>query len=235
MTEDRQTKRAEPSRDREVVLLIHGLMRTRASLRPLDRAFTRAGYAVERWGYASSRADIQSHVRALEPVFARLAARYDRVHCVTHSLGGLIVRGLLRAYGTPAKLGRLVLIAPPNRGSLIAHRLLRLPGLRALYGPSGLDVGEPVVVEQLCAIPEVPFLIVAGTRAFDLRNPTSWIGRRLLVAPHDGTVTVEETRLPGAAGLMQVDETHTFLASHPDVIRAAVAFISAGEVPDGAR
>lgn len=225
MTDDPKASRAQ-----EVVLLIHGLMRSRASLRALARAFEQAGYAVERWGYPSNRGDIQSHVRALEPVFSRLAARYRRVHCVTHSLGGLIVRGLLRAYGTPDALGRLVLIAPPNQGSLIAHKLLRLPGLRWLYGPSGLDLGEPAVVEQLCAVPSGPFLIIAGTRAFDLRNPTSWIGRRLLTPPHDGTVTVEETRLPGAAGLLEIDETHTFLASHPQAIRAALVFIARGEV-----
>ncbi|PIE18026.1 MAG: hypothetical protein CSA65_06225 [Proteobacteria bacterium] len=229
MSEDRSAlqdaARAQPG-GVEIVLLLHGLLRGKASLRGLQKALVGVKRRCERWSYPSSRGDIQSHVRALKRRCAELRADgVSRIHFVTHSLGGLIVRGLLQAEDHPPYVGRLVMIAPPNNGSEIARRVLALPGLRSLYGPSGQDLRDPKIVAQLCAVPRVPFLIIAGTRSFDWRNPTSYVGSRVLAPPHDGTVTLAETELPGAAGLITVDETHTFLPSHPRVISATVRFI----------
>jgi triacylglycerol lipase len=224
-----------PTRDAEVVLLLHGLLRGRSSLRALQRAFEGAAMRCECWAYASSRRGIQSHVRALARRCALLRDQgAERIHFVTHSLGGLIVRGLLQLEDHPPYIGRVVQIAPPNNGSEIACRVLALPGLRSIYGPAGQDLRDPAVVAQICAVPRVPLLIIAGTRSFDWRNPTSYVGRRVLEPPHDGTVTVAETRLPGAAALLCVDETHTFLASHPRAIHAALRFVQCGDVPPDA-
>lgn len=224
----------ETSADREIVLLLHGLLRGKRSMRELQGAFEGAQMRCERWSYASSRRDIQSHVRALSRRCAALRDEgLERIHFVTHSLGGLIVRGLLRAEDHPPYVGRLVLIAPPNNGSEIARRVLALPGLRTIYGPSGQDLRDPAVVAQICAMPRAPFLIIAGTRSFDWRNPTSYVGSRVLEPPHDGTVTLAETQLPGAAGTITIDETHTFLASHPRAVHAALRFVQCGDVASG--
>jgi pimeloyl-ACP methyl ester carboxylesterase len=210
----------------QAVLLLHGLVRTRFSMRRIQRALDEAGYVTLAESYPSRSRDIQSLARWLAPRFADYRARYHRVHLLGHSLGGIIARALLRA-DPRADPASLVMLGPPNRGSALAERLFEKGLLRWFYGPAGQDLRSPKVIEAICAQPQCPTLIIAGTRGFDPRNPTSYIGRRLLEAPHDGTVTVAETTLEGPnIEHCQVDETHTFLPSNHASIEHALRFFA---------
>jgi len=108
----------------EAVILLHGLAANRLVMLRLAQYLTSGGFHVENWGYPSIRRSIESHaVRFNQRLTAFNGNQYhERVHVVTHSMGGIIAR---RAFSLdrPPNLGRFVMLAPPNSGSHVARRL----------------------------------------------------------------------------------------------------------------
>jgi len=76
-------------------------------------------------------------------------------------------------------------------------------------------------------VPDRGVFIIAGTRHDDWKNPATWLLKGVLDCPHDGTVTVEETKLPCMAGHVTVDASHTWIMNHPEVIDRTLAFVDA--------
>jgi hypothetical protein len=199
----------ESSSDHLVVLL-HGLGRTRRSMARMDDALVHAGFATLRLGYPSTRRPIEEHAAS---VAALLKDRPipQKLSFVSHSLGGLVIRQLF-AFDAPwrAAVCRVVMLAPPNRGASLAAALDKGGVIRSILGPSFVQIAEGVA--ETLPVPDVPFAIFAGNAA----------GGR-----GDGLLTVDETRLDGAAEHHVVRAIHTFIMNHPLVIRGTTAFLSA--------
>ena len=202
---------------RPTVVLLHGLGRTHRSMTGLRQHIERLGYATWAQSYPSRRAKIQD--LAVE-MAGRIRDDLGDVPLVgvTHSMGGILLRymrDLLPWRGA-------VMLAPPNRGSLVASELARRRLYRWYLGPAGRDLAEG----DGFPAPPHPFAVIAGTRGASLGNLPSWFiaGMRLLPrgVANDGTVLVSETRLEGMAGFAEVDASHTFLMNHPEA-RALVA------------
>ena len=217
---------------RPLVVLVHGLGRSRASLEAMVPALNEAGFDVESFEYASTRGTLDEHAAALAGVLAAMGsgqagtgAAVRPVSFVTHSLGSLVVRVTL---GDPQAGWRRVLapqravfLAPPSQGSALAETLWQVPPLRRLFGDGGAAT-LPDAVQGL-PVPEVPFAIIAaGQGTEDGINP--W-----LAGDEDGVVKVTETFLDGAAAWSRVEAIHTFIGRSPDAIDQTVAFLSAVE------
>lgn len=202
---------------RPTVVLLHGLGRTHRSMAGLRQHIERLGYPTWAQSYPSRRAKIQDLAGEMAArIRADLGAR--PLVGVTHSMGGILVRymsDLLPWRG-------VVMLAPPNRGSLVAAELARRRLYRWYLGPAGRDLAEG----DGFPAPPRPFAVIAGTRGASLGNLPSWFiaGMRFLPrgAAHDGTVLVSETQLEGMVGFAEVDASHTFLMDHPEA-RALVA------------
>ena len=161
---------------------------------------------------------MQGHAAALaDRLRAQAAAAGSAVvHCVCHSMGGLLLRhALFRHPGLP--LGRTVMLGTPNRGSVVARRLARLPGLARVLEAGfehGFDGHAPRWPEDR------PVLSIAGTRGLGLGMLTGGLER-----PHDGTVSVAETRLAAGGDPLCLPVTHTSMLFSAAVARATVGFL----------
>jgi pimeloyl-ACP methyl ester carboxylesterase len=112
----------------DMVVLVHGLAANRTVMRSLAASLGKAFAGVVNWGYRSLWSPIERHGRELADLLRRLDVEgYERIHLVTHSMGGIIGRIALAEY-CPERFGRFVMIAPPNRGSHVATRLAPLLG-----------------------------------------------------------------------------------------------------------
>ncbi len=106
----------------ELVVLVHGMGRTSLSMSPLEKALRAEGYTVLNVFYDSYGSSIPEIGRGLKGRIEAEGRRapVQRVHFVGHSLGNIVVRWML-AFDPPATpLGRMVMLAPPNRGAKAA-------------------------------------------------------------------------------------------------------------------
>lgn len=226
--EIRRAGRMAPA-GRDLVLLLHGLGRTKGSLARLAAALGAAGYEVAGLSYPSTRRGIAGHADRLARLLDALEGT-QRVSFVTHSLGAMVVREALSRAGDWRRriaVNAAVIIAPPNRGSLLAERLTRMAPLAWLAGPSVRDLTGGAAAKL--PAPPVPFAVIAGARG------TATGYNPLLPGDDDGVLAVAETRLDGARDCLVVHQIHTYLANHPETIAAVLAFLKYHRfaAPDG--
>jgi hypothetical protein len=193
-----------------VVVMLHGLGRTRRSLARMDRALTDAGFTTVRVNYPSTRKPIEGHAAGVAKLLDEMPTP-RKLSFVSHSLGGLVIRQLC-TYEAPWReaMSRIVMLAPPNRGASLASMLDKGGVIRSILGPSYVQIAEGFA--ETLPVPDVPFAIYAGDAPG---------------VPGDGLLLVDETRLEGAAEHHVVPVVHTFIMNHPEVIRGTTAFLSA--------
>lgn len=209
----------------DTVVLLHGLGRSPLAMARLARDLRADGYDVLNLSYPSQHADIRTLAGStLGPVFSDAPAG-TRIHLVTHSMGGILVRQYLHDHGTPATLGRVVMLAPPNSGSELVDRLRGWSLYRALNGPAGVqlstdDASTPRTLGSLPASVDVG--IIAGDRSL---NP---LFSSCLTGPDDGKVTVASTHLTGETDHVTVPHSHTWLMWRRPVLDQVKAFLHTG-------
>lgn len=207
---------------REVVVLLHGLGRSDRSMRPLEQRLAAEGYAVRNVDYPSTELSPAELTALLERELSACCAAAPRLHFVTHSLGGVLVRAYLAEHH-PANLGRVVMLAPPNHGSELANVVAETTLLRAILGPTAAELGTGAQsLPNRLPAPWFEVGVIAGTRSL------SPLGAFLLPGANDGTVSVASTRLDGMRDFIEVDSSHTFIMRDARVGEQVVEFLRAG-------
>lgn len=210
---------AAQERPKETVVLLHGMGRTRVSMAVLQKRFSDAGYETLNFPYGQTRSSLDELSGSLAAFLDKKVAT-PRYHLVGHSLGNIIVRHAMRKPLRPG-LGRVVMLAPPNRPARLA-KLLRDNGLyRALMDDSGRKLGDDAFYATLPA-PSVEFGVIAGDKG---QSAT-------FSEPNDGLVEVEGTKLEGMADFAVVHHTHTFLMNAPDTFALCRRFLETGRFTD---
>jgi alpha-beta hydrolase superfamily lysophospholipase len=201
------------------VVLLHGLGRTWRSMRPVARALDRAGFETFNIGYPSrSRrlGDLAAIVRSR--IAAALAAAPagggadagSCLHFVGHSLGCILIRWIV-AHDRPPGLGRIVLLTPPNRGSLMADRT------------------EPWLAWLLRPLPD---LTVRGGVAAAIPTPPG-VDIGIIAGAHDRTVRLDETRLAGETDRAVVRSGHSFIMMNRAAQQMTIRFLRTGRFAAG--
>lgn len=206
------------------VIFLHGLGRSKRSLNRLRRAVAAAGFDTWACTYPSTRLELPAIADWLvEHVTAEVEGP---LMVVTHSMGGVVIRHV----GDRLPIERIVMLAPPNGGSAVARGMANWSIFKRLYGPAGQGVGAGGWPD-----PAAPTGIIAGTGGVSWTNPPSWVIRlfKLLPAePHDGTVTVAETRGCAHVDFATVATGHSWLMNHPRTRALVIRFLSEGRFED---
>jgi pimeloyl-ACP methyl ester carboxylesterase len=213
---------AEAAAPRELVVLVHGLGRSDRAMRPLAKRLEAAGYEVHALRYESTGKSPDALVSDLEQQLSRCCTSAGRLHFVTHSLGGILLRAQL-AEQPPAALGRVVMLAPPNHGSELADRVRSSPMLSVLLGPTALELGtgEQSLPNRLPAA-SFEVGVIAGT---DSWNP---IGSHMIPGEDDGTVSVASTKLEGMRDFLVLPVSHTAILRSGEAADQTVLFLRTG-------
>jgi len=196
------------------VLLLHGIWNAKAWLAPLARRLRNEGMEVEVFGYPSvlGGPDI-----AVPRLIARLRGSQS-VSLIGHSLGGLVALQALRSE-PDLPVDRVVCLGSPLRGSGAARGLASRPWTSPALGRSAglLQAG----FERWEGRPQVG--VVAG-------NVARGLGRHFarFEGDSDGTVGLEETRLPGLTDHCVVAASHSGLVFSPEAARQAAHFLREG-------
>ncbi|GAB5451399.1 MAG: alpha/beta fold hydrolase [Halioglobus sp.] len=206
----------------DCVVLLHGLARTATAMEPMADALASHGYAIANIDYPSREFPVETlAVTAVEEGIAACPEE-GSIHFVTHSLGGILVRYYFEHHEIE-RLGRVVMLAPPNKGSEVVDDYRSVPGFALINGPAGQQLGTdgssipnslgPVTFEAG---------VIAGSRSF---NP---LLSQSLPNPDDGKVSVDATRVEGMADFIVVPHSHPFIMSAESVMAQTLHFLQHG-------
>lgn len=199
------------------VALVHGLWYGRPGMLPLAGRLKRRGWNCSLFGYSGVGRDPARNIARLRDWLAGLDA--EPLHLVGHSLGGLLILKLLADADASLPTGRVVLLGSPLNGSAVARRMAANP-----ISKPGVGRAAELLDSGIDRVPEGRETgMIAGTAPLG-------IGRLVarLDAPHDGTVSVSETRAPGLADHLELSVSHTGLVLSPRVADAVARFLRSG-------
>lgn len=200
-----------------IVLLVHGLGRTPASLFGLAAALRRAGHTTRFFAYSPT-------FESLTHIVDRLSARINALDSgrplglVGHSLGGLLLRMALRD-APLVRVRCLVMLGTPNRPPRLARWARRRFAFRWFAGTCGALLTDGVALSELPE-PSVPYALIAGTA-----GPR---GRRSPFGPdaNDGVVAVGEVPICNLDTPAQFPVWHTRMMDDAEVRRAVLAALA---------
>lgn len=210
--------------DSEAIIMLHGLARSRRSMDKAGQLLAGYGYRIINMDYPSRQYEVQS--LALNYINEALQkcdhGRVKKIHFLTHSMGGILIRYYL-SIKRIEKLGRVVMLAPPNQGSEIVDKLGAWELFKYMNGPAGLQLGT-----NCDSLPNSlgPLNFQAGIIAGD--KPINPFLSQLIPGANDGKVSVTRSRIEGMQDFIVVPYSHTFIMQRSYVIYQSLYFIQQG-------
>ena len=197
----------------EVVVLIHGLMRSTWSMLPLKYSLEEHGYTVYNYEYHSARYTISEHGIHLNQYIDNFLVKnpHLKIHFITHSLGGIIVRESLskRSKKQLKNIGYLIMLAPPNQGSELATLSTKLAPMisHSIKPLAELSSEKHSYVHQI-PVPAIKIGIIAGK--------------------YDAKVPPASAQLAGLPLPVVVNTNHMFIMSNSRTKKLVLNFLEKG-------
>lgn len=209
----------------QCVILLHGLARTASSMEDMEIALKENGYTVVNVDYPSREHKIEDLATTVIPESIASCNTHTpgKIHFVTHSLGGILVRYYL-AHNTMDNLGRIVMLSPPNQGSEAVDALKDFPGFYLINGPAGEQLGtdDASIPNNLPPV-DYDVGIITGDETIN------YILSMLIPGDDDGKVSIESAKVPGMLDFLIVHHSHPFIMEADDVITQTLTFIRSGK------
>jgi len=208
----------------DCVILVHGLARSSYSFLPMETALKSIGYDVVNVGYPSTESTIEELSELAIPPAVAACKNARKMHFVTHSMGGIMVRYYLKHTAhKPKNLDHVVMLGPPNKGSPIVDRLGDLPGFDLWNGVAGKQMGTgPASLPNTLGAVDFSLGVIAGS------DSISPIFSSLIDGDDDGKVSIESTKVADMTDHIVLDVTHTFMMNSPSVFKQVATFLREG-------
>ena len=202
----------------EQVILLHGMYRDEVAMRPVERFLSDQGYQVTNVSYPSTEFDIETLVKEhLDPVVKNMRKDGNqKIHFVTHSMGGILVRYYLKHHPL-AELGKVVMIAPPNHGTELAELFV---DSSSQNNPAKIQLSAQANswVNQLGPV-DFELGVIAGN------YNANWITDWIVQGEDDGVVSVESTKVENMKDFITVPVKHFRLRGNRSVLQQAAYFL----------
>jgi pimeloyl-ACP methyl ester carboxylesterase len=206
------------SDDNEAVYLLHGLGRSSFAMWMMASRLEDAGFLVENIDYQSFNMspeeillDVTEQINESQP------EKYQTVHFVGHSLGGLMIRAYLERTSVK-NLGRVVLIGTPNKGTPLVDKYQDSWWI-SMLGPAipALSTDKESFPNSL-ADPYYPVGIIAGiSKGNDNED--------VIPGEDDGIVPLESTQVNGMTDIIIVESSHSMMRYSREVASQTIAFL----------
>ena len=207
--EDPVASKAPAATDpKPMVVLLHGFGAHRLLMSRIAASFRRAGHATLNWGYRSWFKPIEYHSERLAERLRQLDedASVTRIDFVTHSMGCIVTRAALLKQ-LPKKHGRWVMLAPPNRGSIVANRFAPTVGW-LLQPVKELQAKEDSYVNRLAVPSNIEIAVIQAKLDYIVSEPC--------------------TRIQEERDRFVVPGLHSAMLLRKDVARQALHFLEHG-------
>jgi triacylglycerol lipase len=188
-----------------------------------------AGYTVWNIHYPSRSNTIEVLSDPIRSSISSNSATADKLHFVTHSMGGILMR-YMHSANAFTNLGRVVMLSPPNQGSEVVDKLGHLNTFRWINGPAGDQLGTSDT-NILSSLPVVDFDlgILTGDRSINL------VLSMLIPGDDDGKVSTDSAKCLGMKEFRVIHATHPFIMKNTDAIRFTLNFLEEGTFEEKAQ
>ncbi|MCH9852626.1 MAG: alpha/beta hydrolase [Alphaproteobacteria bacterium] len=213
----------------QCVVFLHGLAQRAESMQYLANYIETIGFQVQNIIYDSKSSKIETLARAVENGIGLCQLNdASTIHLVGHSLGAILIRQYISTSATN-NIGKIVLIAPPNRGSPIVNLLARNKERTAeKYGIAFLELGQgkEYFVNNIPIVGVSSIGIIAGSGK-STRN--EYLFSMWIKGVDDGMVAVQSTRLKGVKHHITVPYSHHDIIYATDVHEQVAHFLFNGK------
>ncbi len=213
---------SELKNDGDYVVILHGIARSNKHMQKLATYLQKDGFDVINLSYPSTAYKIEDLTKIINKEISQRITEDKRIHFIGYSMGGLMVRALIHKYNYK-NLGKVVQLAPPNRGSEVADSVKNFWPYKKIYGPAGQQlITDQSSVKHLFGEVNYELGIIAGNATIDP------ISSAIIPGENDGKVAVERTKLEGMKDHIVVSASHTFFPSNKEVQNQTLHFLKNG-------
>jgi pimeloyl-ACP methyl ester carboxylesterase len=208
----------------DYVVVLHGIARSSDSMKKMVSHLTSHGYDTLNIDYPSTKLSLEELVEHINREVLSFNFDFNRkIHFVSYSMGGLLVRGLLSKY-PPNNLGRVVMLAPPNLGSEATDFWKDKWIYKYIYGPAGQQITtDQSNLKNFFGKIDYELGIIAGDRSIDPFHSF------IIPGTDDGKVAVERTKVEKMKDHIVIHATHTFIMNNKKALHQTTNFLNKGQ------
>ena len=207
----------------DYVILLHGILFPSMHMQKLTQYLKKKGFDTININYPSTQHSIEELVDIIYKKICQKTKETKPIHFIGYSLGGILVRAIIEKY-TPENLGRVVQLAPPNKGSEVADFFKNNWIYKKIFGPAGQQLTtESPFLRSLPADVSYELGVIAGCAT--LGPISSFL---LIKNANDGKVSVENTKINGMKDHLIIRASHTLFPLRKKVMEQTVRFLETG-------